>query len=100
MNGRTALPFCPAAPAMEQPALQIGFRGGKRLILLEDASGWMGSHLPTWVQPPYLNVAKVNVLIVEMGTVSQPREGTSRSREPRGQVTDHKRLLLLALLLS
>lgn len=28
---------------------------------------------------PYLNVAKVNILIVEVGTVSQPGEGTSRS---------------------
>lgn len=28
---------------------------------------------------PYLNMAKVNILIVEMGTVGQPRKGTSRS---------------------
>lgn len=28
---------------------------------------------------PYLNVAKVDILIVEMGTVSQPGERTSRS---------------------
>lgn len=60
--------------------------GVKWLMLLQ---GRVGSRLPTWVQPPYLNVAKVNVLVVEMGTVCQPGKGTSRSREPGGQRTDH-----------
>lgn len=46
----------------------------------------MPTHL---VLPPYLNVAEVNVLVVEMGTVSQPGKGTSRSQEPGGQVTGH-----------
>lgn len=85
MNEGTSLPSALQLlpPSSHSPGEVSGV---KWLMLLQ---GWVGSHLPTWVQPPYLNVAEVNVLVVEMRTVCQPGKGTSRSREPGGQRTDH-----------
>lgn len=69
---------------------------------MADTASGLGKSSPSHLgaKPSYLNMAKVNILIVEMGTVGQPGEGTSRSREPGGQVTHHWWLLWLAPLLS
>lgn len=97
MNEWTALSFHPATLATDcSDGRSSQSQGSFRGKVAETASGLGGislSHLGA--KPPYLNVAKVNILIVEMGTVSQPGEGTSRSREPGKQVTRHWRLLHL-----
>lgn len=76
------------------------FPGGSRLgfpLVSAQTCGWLGlkdelqgsgCYMLTFLSGqkfPYLDVAKVNILIVKMGTVSQPGKGTSRSREPGRQ---------------
>lgn len=73
----STLQLLPLTAQMGEIAIpEIGFRGK-----VADIASGLGKISPSHLsaKPSYLNMAKVNILIMEMGTVGQPGEGTSRS---------------------